>query len=177
MTRGSAGGPLTPLADQLNQDLTHLQGQHTAGMLDRIVEALADLAAVVGQRSGEQAAARAVVMVRADTARDAQLADAVTAYIEQSGFQVIDPLRAPIGGSVAGAALVGVNKGLPLVVLGTEHTAGDTFCRHIVYSAREHDSPIYVLQMEERADLRAMALGEPLAQFWQNPEGAMESPG
>jgi hypothetical protein len=35
-SRGARGGPLAPLADQLNHDLTHLQGQHTAGMLARI---------------------------------------------------------------------------------------------------------------------------------------------
>ena len=40
---GAGGGPLAPLAEQLNHDLTHLQGQHTAGMLDRVVQALAQL--------------------------------------------------------------------------------------------------------------------------------------
>src|SRR6202044_1121601 len=35
--RGSGGGPLTPLADQLNHDLTHLQGQRVEGMLARLV--------------------------------------------------------------------------------------------------------------------------------------------
>ena len=35
--RGSGGGPLTPLADQLNHDLTHLQGQRVEGMLGRLV--------------------------------------------------------------------------------------------------------------------------------------------
>jgi hypothetical protein len=33
MVRGSRGGPLTPLADQLNHDVTHLQGQRLEGML------------------------------------------------------------------------------------------------------------------------------------------------
>ena len=37
MLRGSGGGPLTPLADQLNHDLTHLQGQRVEGMLARLV--------------------------------------------------------------------------------------------------------------------------------------------
>jgi hypothetical protein len=33
LARGSSGGPLAPLADQLNHDLTHLQGQqHNAGL-------------------------------------------------------------------------------------------------------------------------------------------------
>jgi hypothetical protein len=34
---GSAGGPLAPLADQLNHDLTHQQGQRIEGMLARLV--------------------------------------------------------------------------------------------------------------------------------------------
>ena len=33
--RGSGGGPLTPLADQLNHDLTHLQGQRIEGRARR----------------------------------------------------------------------------------------------------------------------------------------------
>ena len=37
MVRGSGGGPLTPLADQLNHDLTHLQGQRVESMLARLV--------------------------------------------------------------------------------------------------------------------------------------------
>jgi hypothetical protein len=41
LAQGAVGSPLAALADQLNHDLTHLQGHHTAGMLDRIVEELA----------------------------------------------------------------------------------------------------------------------------------------
>ena len=35
--RGYRGGPLTPLANQLNHDLTHLQGQQVGGMLAWLV--------------------------------------------------------------------------------------------------------------------------------------------
>jgi hypothetical protein len=35
--RGSRGGPLTPLADQLNHDVTHLRGQRIEGMLARLI--------------------------------------------------------------------------------------------------------------------------------------------
>jgi tetratricopeptide (TPR) repeat protein len=38
VTRGASGGPLTPLADQLNQDLTHLQGQQHSAGLTRLME-------------------------------------------------------------------------------------------------------------------------------------------
>ncbi len=60
MLRGSRGGPLTPLADQLNHDLTHLQvrrvevqGQRVESMLARLAEEV--LAALV--RPGSDAAA------------------------------------------------------------------------------------------------------------------------
>ena len=39
--RGYRGGPLTPLANQLNHDLTHLQGQQVGGMLAWLVAGLA----------------------------------------------------------------------------------------------------------------------------------------
>jgi hypothetical protein len=42
--RGARGGPLTPLADQLNHDMTHLQGQRLEGMLAQVVSVVTDLA-------------------------------------------------------------------------------------------------------------------------------------
>ena len=36
--RGSRGGPLADLADQLNHDLTHLQGQRLEGMLAQVLD-------------------------------------------------------------------------------------------------------------------------------------------
>jgi len=38
MFRGSRSGPLTPLADQLNHELTRLQGQRVEGMLARLLD-------------------------------------------------------------------------------------------------------------------------------------------
>jgi tetratricopeptide (TPR) repeat protein len=49
LLRGAGGGPLAPLAAQLNHDLTHLQGQRTAGMLERVVQQLAQLTGRLGQ--------------------------------------------------------------------------------------------------------------------------------
>ena len=51
VVRGSAGGPLFPLASQLNDDVTHLQGQRIEGKVDRlggkVLDALAQLGAKV----------------------------------------------------------------------------------------------------------------------------------
>ena len=52
MLRGSRGGPLAPLADQLNHDVTHLQGQRLEGMLAQLADQVTTLA-----RAGSLAAA------------------------------------------------------------------------------------------------------------------------
>jgi Tetratricopeptide repeat len=44
MVRGSRGGPLAPLGDQLNHDVTHLQGQRLEGMLAQLAEQVMALA-------------------------------------------------------------------------------------------------------------------------------------
>src|SRR5262249_30772322 len=41
--RGAGGGPLAPLAAQLNYDMTHLQAQRLEGMLGRLAEARLDI--------------------------------------------------------------------------------------------------------------------------------------
>jgi hypothetical protein len=68
MFRGSGGGPLTPLADQLNHDLTHLQvrrvevqGQRVEGMLARLADEIRP--AVVRPGTGAAAAGRPLAEV------------------------------------------------------------------------------------------------------------------
>ena len=56
MLRGSAGGPLAPLAGQLNHDVTHLQGQRIEGVLAEFV----DLVKLPARRAVESGAILAV---------------------------------------------------------------------------------------------------------------------
>jgi len=58
MLRGSRGGPLAPLADQLNHDVTHLQGQRLEGMLARLAGEIRDVPARAG--SGPAVASKPV---------------------------------------------------------------------------------------------------------------------
>ena len=48
MVRGSRGGSLAPLADQLNHDVTHLQGQRLEGMLAQLADQVMALAQAGG---------------------------------------------------------------------------------------------------------------------------------
>jgi uncharacterized protein YidB (DUF937 family) len=50
--RGSQGGPLTPLADQLNHDLTHLQAEEIKGMLAQLLGQGRDALAPPGSAAG-----------------------------------------------------------------------------------------------------------------------------
>ena len=50
--RGSRGGPLADLADQLNHDLTHLQGQRLEGMLAQVLDWLGHGQAPAGGAAG-----------------------------------------------------------------------------------------------------------------------------
>ena len=50
IVRGSGGGPLTPLADQFNHELTRLQGQRIEGMLARLAGEVRDALARPGSR-------------------------------------------------------------------------------------------------------------------------------
>ena len=58
MVRGSGGGPLAPLADQLNHELTRLQGQRVEGMLAQFLDEVRDALARPG---GDLAAAGRVL--------------------------------------------------------------------------------------------------------------------
>ena len=50
--RGAQGGPLTPLAGQLNHDMTHLQGQRLDNV--RLVAGVEDPAVVVAEDAVQQ---------------------------------------------------------------------------------------------------------------------------
>jgi hypothetical protein len=52
LMRGARGGPLSPLASQLNDDVTHLQVQRLEGVIDRRVGEILDALARVGVRAG-----------------------------------------------------------------------------------------------------------------------------
>lgn len=60
VARGARGGPLAPLADQLNHDVTHLQGQRLEGMLGQLAgevrQTLARLGSSPAVTTGEEPA-------------------------------------------------------------------------------------------------------------------------
>jgi hypothetical protein len=122
IARGAHGGPLTPLAGQLNNDLTHLQGQTIESQLARVVEALnrQDPLPREGQREG--------------TARDlfAQLVSAHTSLFAGRDREIADILgfvQARGNGYVFVEALSGYGKTSLLAQLVKRNPA---FCYHFI---------------------------------------------
>ena len=96
VARGARGGPLFPLASQLNDDVTHLQGQRLEGMLGDVLGRLARLD-VARSVAAPTALAQLPPEVTGFTGRDAELA-------------VLAGLLNPAG--VAGPVLVSAVAGL-----------------------------------------------------------------
>ena len=78
VVRGSRGGPLVPLASQLNDDVTHLQGQRVEGVVDRLadelLEALARLDGTHAVAAAPMALAQLPPVMAGFTGRDDELA-------------------------------------------------------------------------------------------------------
>ena len=75
--RGSRGGPLFPLASQLNHDITHLQGHHTAAVLGQLVDLIQQTLAQLPSRTvaaAPKVLAQLPATTFAFTGRDAELA-------------------------------------------------------------------------------------------------------
>jgi hypothetical protein len=113
VARGARGGPLEPVAAQLNHDATHLQGQRLEGMLGQVAEQMQDALARLG--NAQAVAAAPIILAQlpptttAFTGRDAELAALV---------ELLDPASA--GGLIVVAGLAGVGK--TALVIQAAHT-------------------------------------------------------
>jgi hypothetical protein len=101
LVRGARGGPLTPLAGQLNADLTHLQTQRLEGRIDRL-------------EAGQAAVSAAVV----------QLPPLITGFTDRDNeismmLSMLDPAQTAIPAMVSAVAgLPGVGKTALAVAVG-----------------------------------------------------------
>ena len=80
--RGSRGGPLFPLASQLNDDLTHLQGRRIEDMLGQLAGEVREALARLDTAHAVAAAPMAMEQLPATTAGATSLNDAVAALTE-----------------------------------------------------------------------------------------------
>lgn len=89
--RGAHGGPLEPLAGQLNHDATHLQGQQIMGIIGQLVSEVAELQARLEASQTQPGASRPVVTVSQVQAESVSLTvDSSTAQPDERLQRLLD---------------------------------------------------------------------------------------
>ena len=134
LVRGSDGGPLTPLADQLNHDLTHLQGARIEGMLARLAQQIGDAARLANTPTTAAPTALTVVGIIAVQEKISALAltglggrPVAVAGCEDATVRICDLTTGQLAGrpivSQSGpiwALAVGERDDQPIAVIGSE---------------------------------------------------------
>jgi tetratricopeptide (TPR) repeat protein len=105
VVRGAGGGPLAPLADQLNHDVAHLRGRRIEGMLANVMDTVIAVADMVG--APRTIAATAACTLPADSAaftgREPELEQLLDAAARQAD-------RPGVIGIIAISGMAGVGK-------------------------------------------------------------------
>jgi tetratricopeptide (TPR) repeat protein len=150
LTRGSRGGPLSALASQLNDDVTHLQGQRLEGMLGDVLDKLARLDAARSVAAAPVALAQLPAAVAGFTGRQDELAVLAS---------LLDPAGA--GGPVvvsAVAGLAGVGKTTLAVAAGHAAVREGWFSGGVLFvDLHGYDQPVEPAQALD-ALLRALGV-------------------
>ena len=129
VARGARGGPLAPLADQLNHDVTHLRSQRIEGMLGLLVSELPGMLARLGEPRAVLAGAPVQLASQASVARMVKDWDPFALDVHRAVALETDASLPPLPGYVRRShddeidgALSDVSSSLMLVVTGGSAT-------------------------------------------------------
>lgn len=100
---------------------------------------------------------------------EAGLAEKLAEPIRAAGYDVAHEGTVLIGESVVSEASKLLSEGVPVVLCGTVRAVGTKWGRLVVNAARRHlGVRIFVVQMEEEADVDIVAFDETIARYWQD---------
>ena len=169
VTRGAGGGPLFPLASQLNDDVTHLQGQRLEDMLgqvaDQVRDALARPDAAHAMAAAPTAMAQLPSLTVGFTGRDGELA-------------VLADLLNPAGGAgpvlvSAVAGMAGVGKTTLAVAAGHAAVQRGWFTGGVLF-VNLHGYDDHQVESGQALDVLLRALAVPVERI---PPGTEERAG
>ena len=93
--------------------------------------------------------------------------------IRDAGYDVAHEGTVLIGDSIIGEASKLLAQGAPVVICGTVRAMGTKWAKQLANAARAHDRVrMFVVQMEEDADVEAVSFDEAIAQYWKDPKKA-----
>lgn len=102
------------------------------------------------------------------------LAEKLAEPIREAGYEVAHRGTVMVGDSVTAEASKILSEGGPVVLCGTIKAMGTKWARVVVNAARQHKGVrIFIVQMEEEADVEIVAFDELIARHWQDAEKAI----
>jgi len=104
------------------------------------------------------------------------LAEQLAEPIRAAGYEVAHRGTVMIGESVVAEAakILGMNG--PVVLCGTVRAMGTRWARRVVNAARQYSGVrVFVVQMEQDADVESVSFDDSIAHYWENPIKAIES--
>ncbi len=103
-----------------------------------------------------------------------QLAETLAKPLREIGYEVAHQGTVLVGESVVEEASKTLSLGGPVVLCGTVRALGTPWARRVVSAARHYSGVrVFVVQMEEEADIEAVSFDEVVARFWQDPAKAI----
>ncbi|WP_414569567.1 HEAT repeat domain-containing protein [Nostoc sp. CCY 9925] len=95
--------------------------------------------------------------------------------IREAGYEVAHRGTVIVGESFVEEASKALSSGSPVVLCGTIKALGTKWARQIVNAARNtYRVRVFCVQMDEEADVEALAFDECIAQHWQDPAKAQQ---
>jgi hypothetical protein len=100
-------------------------------------------------------------------------AEQLAAPIRDAGYEVAHEGTVLIGDSVIVEASKLLAEGVPVVLCGTVRAMGTKWARQVANAARRNPgSRLFVVRMEEEADVETISFDEAIASYWQDPARA-----
>jgi hypothetical protein len=109
----------------------------------------------------------------AATASDAALVEKLAVSVAASGYDPVHEGSVLVGESLVEAASKLLMEGAPVVLCGTVRAMGTGWARKVANAARMHrNSRVFIVQMEEEADVETVSFDERIAHYWKDPAKA-----
>nr|VFJ50653.1 MAG: NACHT domain-containing protein [Candidatus Kentron sp. FM]VFJ50815.1 MAG: NACHT domain-containing protein [Candidatus Kentron sp. FM]VFK10354.1 MAG: NACHT domain-containing protein [Candidatus Kentron sp. FM] len=101
------------------------------------------------------------------------LAERLAEPLRAAGYEVAHEGTVMVGASIVGAASKLLGEGAPVILCGTVRAVGTKWGRLVINAARRHAGVrIFIVQMEEEADVEMVSFDEAIARYWQDPAKA-----
>jgi hypothetical protein len=97
------------------------------------------------------------------------LAEKLAQPLRDIGYEVAHQGTVLVGESVVEEASKTLSHGGPVVLCGTVRALGTSWARRVISAARSHSEVrVFIVKMEEEADVESVGFGEVIANYWQD---------